>query len=249
MRFQAFHRTGPIRPALGRMAALRTRVFTQLTTNSPPQKKDPKLRTTMNPNTTAVILVGYQNDYFAANGILRGVVEEPHRVDSVLANTLAFLRAMAPTPMTLIATPIVLEPDYRALANSVGILDTIKSSGAFKAGTTGAENIPELAAFGDRITYVKGKVGFNAFSNTELDRVLQDRGIKDVLVAGMVTSLCIDSTGRAAYERGYSVKILSDCTSARTPAEQDFFCQNIFPLYGGVLDHQQAIEQLSTAVA
>ena len=248
MRFQAFHRTGPIRPALGRMAALRTRVFTQLTTNSPP-KKDPKLRTTMNPNTTAVILVGYQNDYFAANGILRGVVEEPHRVDSVLANTLAFLRAMAPTPMTLIATPIVLEPDYRALANSVGILDTIKSSGAFKAGTTGAQNIPELAAFGDRITYVKGKVGFNAFSNTELDRVLQDRGIKDVLVAGMVTSLCIDSTGRAAYERGYSVKILSDCTSARTPAEQDFFCQNIFPLYGGVLDHQQAIEQLSTEVA
>lgn len=199
----------------------------------------------MNPETTALILVGYQNDYFAANGILRGVVEEPNRVDNVLANTLAFIRAMVPTRLSLIATPIVLEPNYRALANSVGILDTIKSSGAFKAGTAGADNIPELAVFGDRITYVKGKVGFNAFSNTELDRVLLDRGIKDVLVAGMVTSLCIDSTGRAAYERGYSVKILSDCTSARTPAEQDFFCKNIFPLYGGVLDSRQAMEQLS----
>ena len=199
----------------------------------------------MNPNTTAVILVGYQNDYFAANGILRGVVEEPNRVDSVLANSLALIRAMIPTPLTIIATPIVLEPDYRALANSVGILDTIKASGAFKAGTPGADNIPELAAFGDRITYVKGKVGFNAFSNTALDGVLQSRGIKDVLVAGMVTSLCIDSTGRAAYERGYSVTILSDCTSARTRAEQDFFCKNIFPLYGGVLDSKQAIEQLS----
>ncbi len=203
----------------------------------------------MNPKTTAVILVGYQNDYFAANGILRGVVEEPNRVDSVLANSLAFIRAMIPTPMTLIATPIVLEPDYRALANSVGILDTIKASGAFKAGTPGADNIPELAAFGDRITYVKGKVGFNAFSNTELEGVLQARGIKDVLVAGMVTSLCIDSTGRAAYERGYSVKILSDCTSARTRAEQDFYCQNIFPLYGGVLDSKQASEQLSAGAA
>jgi nicotinamidase-related amidase len=50
----------------------------------------------------------------------------------------------------------------------------------------------------------------------------------------MVTSLCIDSTGRAAYERGYSVTILSDCTSGRTTAEQDFFCKTIFPLYGGV---------------
>jgi len=203
----------------------------------------------MKPETTALILVGYQNDYFAANGILRSVVEEPNRVDNVLANTLAFIRAMVPTRLSLIATPIVLEPNYRALANSVGILDTIKSSGAFKAGTAGADNIPELAAFGDRITYVKGKVGFNAFSNTELDRVLVDRGIKDVLVAGMVTSLCIDSTGRAAYERGYSVKILSDCTSARTPAEQDFFCKNIFPLYGGVLDSRQAIEQLSAVTA
>jgi nicotinamidase-related amidase len=170
-------------------------------------------------------------------------------VDNVLANSLAFIRAMAPTPMTMIATPIVLEPEYRALANSVGILDKIKQSGAFKAGTSGAETIPELTAFGDRILYVMGKIGFNAFSNTELDRVLKQREIKDVLVAGMVTSLCIDSTGRAAYERGYSVQILSDCTSARTREEQDFFCKNIFPLYGGVIDSKQATAQLSVAAA
>lgn len=203
----------------------------------------------MNPQTTALILVGYQNDYFAQNGILRGVIEEPNRVDSVLASSLAFITTMAPTEMTIIATPIVLEPEYRALANSVGILDTIKHSGAFKAGTAGADTIPELAAFGDRVTYVTGKVGFNAFSNTTLDAVLKANGIKDVLVAGMVTSLCIDSTGRAAYERGYSVKILSDCCSARTRSEQDFFCQNIFPLYGGVLNNAQAIEQLSPVTA
>ena len=198
----------------------------------------------MSPNTTAVILVGFQNDYFAKNGILRGVVEEPNRVDNVLANSVAFISALIPTAVTIIATPIVLEPDYRALANSVGILGTIKNSGAFKSGTPGADNIPELIAFGDRITYVRGKVGFNAFSNTDLDSVLRSRGIKNVLVAGMVTSLCIDSTGRAAYERGYNVTILSDCSSARTRAEQDFFCQNVFPLYSGVLESKQALEQL-----
>ena len=188
----------------------------------------------MDPNTTALILVGYQNDYFAKDGILRGVVQEPNRVDSVLTSTLEFVKKMTDTPMTIISTPIVLEPDYRALASPVGILNAIKESGAFKAGTSGADTIPELLAFGDRIMYVRGKVGFNAFSNTTLEDVLAERRIKNVLVAGMVTSLCIDSTGRAAYERGYSVTILSDCTSARTLAEHDFFCQNIFPLYGGV---------------
>ncbi len=198
----------------------------------------------MNPATTALILVGYQNDYFAANGILRGVVEEPNRVDAVFANTMALITGLISTATTIIATPIVLEPNYRALANSVGILGTIKESGAFKAGSPGADNLPELAAFGERIIYVKGKVGFNAFSNTDLERVLQEGGIKNVLVAGMVTSLCIDSTGRAAYERGFSVTILSDCSSARTRSEQDFFCESVFPLYAGVLTSQEAMAQL-----
>jgi nicotinamidase-related amidase len=198
----------------------------------------------MNPSTTALILVGYQNDYVAPGGILRGVVEEPDRVDRVLANTLAFIRAVAATPTTLVSTPIVLTPDYRALAHSVGILGTIKQSGAFQEGSAGADTIPELQAFGDRILYVQGKVGFNAFSSTALDQVLRERGIHDVLVAGMVTSLCIDSTGRAAYERGYAVTILSDCTSARTPQEQDFFCQTIFPLYGRAATSTEALREL-----
>lgn len=188
----------------------------------------------MDPKATALILVGFQNDYFAKDGILRGVVEEPNRVDTVLANTVAFIDAMKDTELTIISTPIVLEPDYRALASPVGILHAIKSSGAFKSGSVGAETIPELLAFGDRIQYVSGKVGFNAFADTQLDAVLRAKGITNVLVCGMVTSLCIDSTGRAAYERGYHVTIVSDCSSARTPAEQTFFCSNVFPLYGDV---------------
>ena len=203
----------------------------------------------MNPATTALILVGYQNDYFAQDGILRGVVEEPDRVDQVLARTLAFIDAVAATPMTLIATPIVLTPDYRALAHSVGILGTIKEAGAFRQDSRGAETIPELQALGSRVLQVQGKVGFNAFSSTALDEVLRQRGIREVLVAGMITSLCIDSTGRAAYERGYAVTVLSDCTSARTPAEQDFFCQTIFPLYGRAATSGQVLAELEPATA
>ena len=201
----------------------------------------------MNPKQTAVILVGFQNDYFAKDGILRGVVEEPHRVDEVLANSIAFLKEAAKTEMTIISTPINLTPDYRALASPVGILHSIKESGAFKDGTVGADTIPELKEFGDRILFVTGKVGFNAFSNTHLEDVLAERGIKDVLVAGMVTSLCIDSTGRAAYERGFSVTILSDCSSARTLGEHEFYCKNIFPLYGRACDSRQVLEEITAA--
>jgi nicotinamidase-related amidase len=184
----------------------------------------------------AVILVGYQNDYFAKNGVLRGVVEEPGRVDEVLENSINLIRQLADTKALIISTPIVLESTYRALSNSSGILDKIKESGAFSIGTFGAENIPELEEFGDRVTYVSGKVGFNAFSKTDLENTLTENGIKEVWVCGMVTSLCIDSTGRAAYERGYKVSIVEDCSSARTALEHDFYCQNVFPLYGSVIE-------------
>ncbi|OYW77348.1 MAG: isochorismatase [Verrucomicrobia bacterium 12-59-8] len=198
-------------------------------------------------NSTALILVGYQNDYFAANGILRGVVEEAERVNRTLDHTMELVTHFAPSDLTIISTPIILKPDYRALANSVGILDTIKQVGAFKEGTFGAETIPELLAFADRITYVSGKVGFNAFALTNLEEVLKERKIKNLLVAGMVTSLCIDSTGRAGYERGYKVTILSDCTSARTRVEQDFYCSHVFPLYGDVATNLELKEQMPIA--
>ena len=201
----------------------------------------------MNPAKTALILVGYQNDYFASDGILRGVVENPNGVDNVLANTLAFIRALAPTDATIISTPIVLAPDYRAMASPVGILNTMKEVGAFKEGTAGADNIPELDEFGDRVMYVSGKVGFNAFSNTTLEDVLRERDIENVLVCGMVTSLCIDSTGRAAYERGYNVTIVSDCSSARTDAEHEFFCENVFPLYGRAASSTELLDDMASA--
>lgn len=199
----------------------------------------------MDAKKTALILVGYQNDYFAADGLLRGAFDDQARVDSVLAKSLAFIRALADTPVTIISTPLALSPDYRAMASPVGILNAIKEAGAFRYGTRGADTIPELSVFGNRIVYVQGKEGFNAFSNTELERTIKERGITDVLVAGLVTSLCVDSTGRAAYERGYNVTILSDCTSGRTQAEQDFYCQTIFPLYGSVATSTQLVQQLA----
>ena len=193
----------------------------------------------MNFKEIAVILVGYQNDYFAENGILRGVVEEPGRVDEVLKNSISLIKKLIPTEATILATGIVLTPSYRALANSTGILDKIKEVGAFTQGTPGAEIIDEIKQFGNKITFVTGKEGFNSFQDTDLDKLLKSKGIKQVWVAGMVTSLCIDSTARAAYEKGYQVSILEDCCSARTPFEQEFFCQNVFPLYAKVISSSE----------
>jgi nicotinamidase-related amidase len=200
----------------------------------------------MDPQHTALVLIGYQNDYFATDGVLSRVIEEASRVTGTLANTVDLLERLASTPVLIVATPISFTPDYSELTDPVGILKTVKEMGAFKAGTKGAETIPELRRLGERITEVPGKRGLNAFSNTDLENLFQQREITNVVLAGVVTSICVDSTGRSAYERGYKVAILSDCTSGRTTLEQDFYCENVFPLYADVLNHKQFLTRLGT---
>ena len=190
----------------------------------------------MNLEKTAFIFVGYQNDYFAEDGVLRAVIEEADRNRHILDNTLTLLKNLKDEPTTLIQTPIVFTDDYSELNNPVGILKAVKDANAFRKGTKGGDTLDAFKAYGDRILTVNGKRGLNAFSNTELEKTLESKGIEHVVLAGAVTSICIDSTGRAAHERGYAVTILSDCTASRTPMEQEFYCENIFPLYAEVSD-------------
>jgi nicotinamidase-related amidase len=202
----------------------------------------------MDPQHTALVLIGYQNDYFATDGVLYSVIEEASRVTGTLANTVDLLEHLSSTPVLIVATPISFTSDYSELTDPVGILKTVKEMGAFKAGTKGAETVSELRRLGEQITEVPGKRGLNAFSNTDLENLFQQRGITNVAIAGVVTSICVDSTGRSAFERGYKVSILSDCTSGRTTFEQDFYCENVFPLYAEVLDHNQFLIRLGTVI-
>ena len=188
---------------------------------------------------TALVLIGYQNDYFAPEGALVGALEDAEWRVKMLDNTVKLIESLSATDALIISTPIVFTQNYEELVEPTGILQTIVDVGAFKDGENGAETISELSDFGDRILEIPGKRGLNAFSNTDLDETLKERGITDVVIAGVVTSICIDSTGRAAHERGYRVSVVKDCTAGRTDFEQDFYCDKVFPLYAKVIESRE----------
>lgn len=198
----------------------------------------------MNPNNTALLLIGFQNDYFAPDGILHGVIEASAKAIKTVENTTNLLQALVNTPITIISTPIFFTPGYEELIEPVGILKTIKEVGAFQKGKPGSQTIKELAPFKGDILEVPGKRGFNAFINTNLAELLKAKGITNLVIAGSVTSICIDSTGRSAHEQGYKVSILSDCTSARTTFEQQFYIEDVFPLYAETLTSLEVLEKL-----
>lgn len=199
----------------------------------------------MNSQTTALLLIGFQNDYFSPKGILHSVIEASAKAVKTVENTTNLVKKLVETPVSIISTPIFFTPDYTELVDPVGILKTIKDVGAFKEGTKGSETIEELLPFQGDILEIPGKRGFNAFINTNLDEVLKQRNVTDLVIAGAVTSICIDSTGRSAHEKGYRVSVLSDCTSARTTFEQSFYLEDVFPLYAETLTAAKLLESLN----
>lgn len=199
----------------------------------------------MNENNTALILIGFQNDYFNKNGVLSSVLEDEVRTQDVLNKTVKLIDDIKHTDVTIVSTPIIFSSDYSEISQGDGILTAIKQAGAFKANTLGAKTVEEFNKFSDRLITIPGKRGFNAFVKTDLDTLLSDKGIKNVIFAGAITSICIDSTARAAYEYGYRVFILEDCTASRTNAEQDFFSGVIFPTYATVTDSKTVVKTFS----
>lgn len=190
---------------------------------------------------TALILIGFQNDYFSQQGVLHQVIEESSRVTGVVNNTLNLLAQRANDFALVVNTPIHFTQNYSELKNPIGILKVIAEVGAFKADSYGAQVIDELAPYDNVIREVPGKRGLNAFTNTNLAQLLIDHGVTNIVLAGTVTSICIDSTGRSGVELGFNVTVLNDCTSSRTPFEQEFYCNDVFPLYATVCSSNQLL--------
>ena len=161
----------------------------------------------MDPQHTALLLIGFQNDYFAPDGALYGVIEASARASITVENVIHLLQALGDSAVSLISTPICFTSNYEELVEPVGLLKTIRDMEAFQIGSKGFESISELLPFQDRILEIPGKRGFNAFINTTLDEILRQKEITHLVLAGAVTSICIDSTGRSAHEKGYHVSI------------------------------------------
>jgi nicotinamidase-related amidase len=61
------------------------------------------------------------------------------------------------------------------------------------------------------------KPGKGAFYQTDLDLMLRNRGIETLLVGGVTTEVCVNTTVREANDRGYCCVVLADCCASYFP--------------------------------
>ncbi|MDP2971762.1 MAG: isochorismatase family protein, partial [Deltaproteobacteria bacterium] len=81
------------------------------------------------------------------------------------------------------------------------------------AGTEDWKFLPEVVIKEEDIILPKKR--YSAFFETDLDERLRSRGIKDLIISGVMTNLCCETTARDAFMRDYRVFILIDGTATR----------------------------------
>jgi nicotinamidase-related amidase len=88
---------------------------------------------------------------------------------------------------------------------------------------------------------------WNAFYGTELDLQLRRRGVTGIVMTGVSTSIGVDTTARAAYERAYNLAFASDAMTDMDPAAHEVAMTKIFPRMGEV-DTTEALLALLNGV-
>jgi nicotinamidase-related amidase len=185
----------------------------------------------LDPAKTALVLIEYQNEFTSEGGVLHGAVSPVMEKTGMLAKTKALVEAARAAGVTIMHAPITFAPGYGELSrHPYGILKGVVDGNAFVKGTWGAAIVDDLApADGDIV--VEGKRGLDTFASTNLDFILRSKGIDTVILGGFLTNCCVESTMRSAYENGYRVITLTDCTAATSPEEHDNAIAYDFPMF------------------
>ena len=185
----------------------------------------------LDPATTALVLIEFQNEFVAEGGVLHNAVAPVMEKNGMLANTVALVDAARAAGVTVMHAPITFAPGYGELTrHPYGILKGVVDGNAFVKGTWGAAIVDDLTPDESDIL-IEGKRGLDTFASTNLDFILRGRGITTVLLAGFLTNCCVESTMRSAYENGYRVITLTDCMAATSAEEHDNAIAYDFPMF------------------
>lgn len=112
-----------------------------------------------------------------------------------------------------------------------------KTLGTCREGSWGAEFYDGISPLPDERVVIKHR--YSAFINTDLNTVLKAKGIQSVLVTGVATNVCVETTTRDAYMFDYYVTMVEDCAAAYEPRLHEGTLENIRRHFGLVASSQE----------
>jgi ureidoacrylate peracid hydrolase len=199
----------------------------------------------LDPATTAVVLIEYQNEFTTDGGALHGAVAEVMDKTNMLANTADVVAAARAAGATIMHAPITFAAGYNELSkHPYGILKGVVDGSAFVKGSWGAAIVDSLAPQEGDIV-VEGKRGLDTFASTNLDFPLRSKGISTIVLGGFLTNCCVESTMRSGYENGYQVITLTDCTAATSVPEHENAISYDYPMFSKPMTSAEVIAEFA----
>jgi len=179
----------------------------------------------VDPRTTALIVVDMQNDFVKPGGAL--VVETAAATIPAIQRLLALARAKG------------MKVFFTQDTHEEGDIEFPIWGPHVLRGTWGWQIVDELAPRpGERVIE---KLRYDGFFGTPLDHELRLAAIQNVIVCGTVANICVLHTAGSAALRGYRVVLLIDAISAITPFDQQAAIRQVHFLYRGVITTSEAI--------
>jgi nicotinamidase-related amidase len=172
---------------------------------------------------TALVIIDMQRDFLEPGGFGAALGNDVTRLQAAVAPCRAVLAAARKAGLLVIHTREGHRPDLSdAPPLKVARGDPALRIGApgpmgriLVRGEPGHDIIPELYPIAGEP--VIDKPGKGAFCQTDLELMLRNRGIETLLVCGVTTEVCVNTTVREANDRGFRCIVLSDCCASYFP--------------------------------
>jgi ureidoacrylate peracid hydrolase len=200
------------------------------------------LKDRCDPRYAALIVVDVQNDFVSPEGSAGKRGDDVGAAMAMIPNLTGLIDQALKVGFTVVYIRTT-HSDWTDTAS--WIYRTSQKSGlnTCREGTWGAEFYDGIAPLPSERVVIKHR--YSAFINTDLNTVLKARGIQSILVCGVATNVCVETTARDGYMYDYYVTMIDDCSAAYDAKLHMSTLENIRRHFGLVASSHQIIESWS----
>jgi nicotinamidase-related amidase len=208
------------------------------------------------PKTTALLMIDFQRDFVDPGGFGEALGNDVSLLRRAVPHAERVLKAARARGLLVIHTREGHRPDLTDCPPAkkargrlkAGIGDPGPMGRILVRGEEGHDIVKEL--YPEPGEPVVDKPGKGAFYATDLEGILRHREIRQLVVCGVTTEVCVNTTVREANDRGYDCLVLEDCVASYFPEFQKAALSMVKAqggIFGWVSDSRRFLESLATA--